>query len=80
MCGVARDRNKYTYDRDGNRLTKVNSLNSAFNEVYTYDGLNQVASFNRGSGARTQSFDYDALGNRDGVTTNGSTQTYTANK
>ena len=47
MCGVARDRNKYTYDRDGNRLTKVNSLNSAFNEVYTYDGLNQVASFKR---------------------------------
>jgi RHS repeat-associated protein len=77
---VDKDRNKYTYDRDSNRLTKVNSVNSAFNEVYTYDGLNQVASFNRGSGARTQSFDYDALGNRDGVTTNGSTQTYTANR
>ena len=58
----------------------MNSVNSDFNEVYTYDGLNQLASFNRGSGARTQSFDYDALGNRDGVTTNGTTQTYTANK
>ncbi len=75
-----KDRFTYTYDRDGNRLTKTNALNSALNEVYTYDGLNQVASFNRGGGTRTQSFDYDALGNRDGVTTNGGTQTYTANK
>ena len=78
--GTDVDRNTYTYDRDSNRLTKTNVLNSAMNEVYTYDGLNQVASFDRGSGTRTQGFDYDALGNRDGVTTNGSTQTYTANK
>ncbi len=75
-----KDRNTYTYDRDGNRLTETNTLNSAFNETYTYDNLNQLASFNRNSGARTQSWDYDALGNWDSVTTDSTTQTRSANK
>ena len=39
-----------------------------------------AGSFNRNSGARTQSWDYDALGNWDSVTTNGSAQTRTANR
>jgi len=72
------DRFTYSYDRDGNRLTKTNSLNSAFNETYTYDGLNQIASFARTG--RTQSWGYDALGNFNTVTTNGVAQTRTANK
>jgi len=72
------DRFTYIYDRVGNRLTKNNSLNSAFNETYTYDGLNQIASFARTG--RTQSWGYDALGNFNTVTTNGIAQTRTANK
>ncbi len=78
--GTATDRFSYTYDRDSNRLTKGNSVNTAFNEVYTYDSLNQLSSFNRGSGSHTQSWDYDALGNWDSVTTDAATQTSTANK
>jgi RHS repeat-associated protein len=74
------ERTLYGYDRNGNRTSRTNSVNSAYSEAYTYDGLNQLASFDRNSGARTQSWDYDALGNWDGVTTNGSTQTRTHNK
>jgi YD repeat-containing protein len=65
-------------------------VNSAFGEVYTYDGLNQLASFDRGTlngtktgitgtVARSQSWGYDALGNWDSVTTDSSTQTRSAN-
>lgn len=78
--GTSLDEFSYTYDRDGNRLTRGNAVNTAFNETYGYDSLNQLTSFTRGGTTRTQAFDYDALGNRDGVTTNGTTQTYTANK
>ena len=78
--GVTTDEFSYTYDRDSNRLTKGNTVNTAFSETYTYDNLNQLASFNRGSGAYTQSFNYDPLGNRNSVVTDGATQTYTANK
>jgi RHS repeat-associated protein len=75
------ERTQYTYDRDGNRTARTNTVNSAYNEAYTYDGLNQLATFNRNSGARTQSWDYDAVGNWDSVTTNGgSPQTRTHNR
>ena len=72
------DRFTYTYDRDGNRLTKGNSVNAAFNESYSYDNLNQLSSFTRGS--HSQSWDFDALGNWDSVTTAGTTQTRSHNK
>jgi RHS repeat-associated protein len=72
------DRFTYSYDRNGNRQTKGNSLNSNFNESYSYDGLNQLSSFARSNGD-SQSWDYDALGNWDSVTTNGTTQTRSAN-
>jgi RHS repeat-associated protein len=79
--GGDQDRHQYAYDRNGNRVSKTNTLTSAYSEAYTYDGLNQLATFNRNSGARTQSWDYDALGNWDSVTTNGgSPQTRTHNK
>jgi YD repeat-containing protein len=76
--GVSVDRYQYTYDRDGNRLTKSNALNSSLNESYSYDGLNQLTGYSKTGTAK--SWDYDALGNWDGVTTNGSTQTRTANR
>jgi len=74
------DQATYTYDRNGNRTAEGNGVNSAYDESYTYDGLNQLTGFDPGSGTRTQDFDYDALGNRESVTTNSTTQTYTANK
>ena len=72
------DRFTYTHDRNGNRLTKGNSVNTAFNESYSYDNLNQLTNFIRGSYA--QSWDFDALGNFDSVTTAGTTQTRSHNK
>jgi RHS repeat-associated protein len=72
------ERTQYSYDRDSNRTARTNTVNAAFSETYTYDNLNQIASFARGS--HTQSWDYDALGNWDSVTTDGSTQSRTANK
>lgn len=89
--GAATDRFQYGYDRDNNRTYRDNLVNPAFGEVYTYDGLNQVASFKRGtlnagktdvtgSPSRTQTWDYDAVGNWDGVTTDGTGQSRTANK
>jgi hypothetical protein len=79
---TATDRFQYGYDRDSNRLFRDNLVNTAFGELYSYDGLNQLVSFDRGtlnggrtaisgSPARSQDWDYDALGNFDSVTTNG---------
>jgi RHS repeat-associated protein len=77
-AGTSTDRFTYSYDRNGNRLTKGNALNSAFSETYSYDGLNQLSSFARGNGD-SQSWNFDSLGNWDSVTTNGTTQTRSAN-
>ena len=74
MTSAATDRFQYGYDRDGNRLYRDNLVNAAFGEFYAYDGLNQLASFDRGTlnstktgitgtVARSQAWAYDALGN-----------------
>jgi RHS repeat-associated protein len=77
--GIATDRFQYTYDRDGNRTSTINVVNSAFDETYTYDGLNQLATYAQGA-SHSQDFDYDSLGNFDSVTTDGgSPVTRTAN-
>ncbi len=76
--GTAKDRLQYTYDAMGNRTLRANVVNSAFDETYTYDALNQLLSFARGSDA--QSYDFDAVGNWESVTTNGTTQTRGHNK
>ncbi|MDB5313221.1 MAG: hypothetical protein JWO38_7423, partial [Gemmataceae bacterium] len=81
---------QYGYDADGNRLWRNDTVNTAFGELYTYDGLNQLASFARGTlngtktgisgtASRTQSWGYDALENMTSVTTNGTAQTRSAN-
>ncbi|OWK38392.1 RHS repeat-associated core domain-containing protein [Fimbriiglobus ruber] len=83
---------QYGYDADGRVLSRIDGVNAAFGEMYTYDGLNQLASFARGTVADvgpgvgllgtsvdSQSWAYDALGNWTGVTTNGTTQTRTTN-
>jgi RHS repeat-associated protein len=85
------DRFQYGYDRDGNVLWRNNLVNTAFGELYAYDNLNQLTSFQRGtlnsthtgllgSASRSQSWSPDALGNFSGVTTNGTQQTRTANQ
>ena len=85
------DRYQYGYDRDGNRLYKDNKVIASLSEVYTYDSLNQLASYKlgtlngtktdvTGSPSNSQSWDYDAVGNWDSVTTNSTTQTRSANK
>ena len=74
------DRITYTYDRNGNRLSRNNALAAAFSETYTYDALNQLSSFARTGGSTTsQQWQFDALGNWTGLTTNGVTQNRTAN-
>ncbi|WP_161968070.1 RHS repeat domain-containing protein [Fimbriiglobus ruber] len=81
---------QYGYDADGNVLWRNDTVNTAFGEVYTYDGLNQLATFARGTlngtktgisgtASATQSWTPDALGNFTSVTTNGTAQSRTAN-
>jgi RHS repeat-associated protein len=67
----------YTYDRDGNRLTRTNTLKTTFNEQYGYDGFNQLTSFTRNT--HTQSWSLDGLGNWASFTNDANTQTRTHN-
>jgi RHS repeat-associated protein len=84
------DEFQYGYDAVGNRLYRNNTVNTAFGELYTYDALNQLATFQRGtlnstktgltgSASASQSFSTDAVGNFTSVTTNGTAQTRSAN-
>ncbi len=88
---TAKDRFYYGYDRDGNRLYKENALSSADSELYAYDNLNQITSMQRGTlngtktgltgaATRSQAWDFDALGNFDSQTTNGTAQSRSHNK
>ena len=43
------DRYQYGYDRDGNRLYKDNKVIASLSEVYTYDSLNQLATYKLGT-------------------------------
>ena len=89
--GTSTDRFQYGYDPDGDVLWRNNLVNPAMGELYTYDGLNQLTSFQRGTLNSTdtgivgtpsvsESWTYDALGNWLTVTTNGTEQTRTANQ
>ena len=81
--GTVTDDFTYTYDRDGNRLFRRNTIRPDFNEQYTdmsgaYDPLNRMTGFSRGS--HTQTWGLDALGNWTKLTTDGAqTQTRTFN-
>ena len=81
-AGTAPDRFQYGYDRDGNRLSGTTWSTRRSASCTRYDGLNQLASFDRGtlnggktgltgSASRSQDWDYDALGNWDALTTGG---------
>ncbi|WP_162668091.1 polymorphic toxin-type HINT domain-containing protein [Gemmata massiliana] len=88
--GTATDRFQYGYNQAGSRTYRDNLVNTALGEVYTYDALNQLTGYSRGTlngtktgitgtASRNQTWDYDAVGNWDSVTTNGTAQTRTAN-
>ena len=65
---------KYTYNSDGNQITKTNALNNDTTS-YTYDGLNRLTKETQtGVGAFTNTYTYDDFNNRsqaalDGVAT-----------
>jgi hypothetical protein len=80
--GTALDRFQCGYDRDSNRLWRDNLVATAMGELYGYDNLNQLTSFDRGtlngtktgltgSASRSQDFDFDALGNWGSLTNDG---------
>lgn len=83
--GSHTDRFQYGYDRNDNRLYRENLIDATFSELYEYDLLNQLTSFERGelngtkdaivgTPSRSQSWDFDALGNFTNQTTDGVTQ------
>ncbi len=85
------DEFQYGYDQDGNVLWKLNTVNTAYSELYTYDNLNQVATMQRGTlnsgktgltggASYSQSWTPDALGNFTTVTTNGTAVNNTVNQ
>jgi RHS repeat-associated protein len=63
------DRFQYTYDRDSNRLSRTNVVNTSFNESYSYDNLNQLTNFTRGT--HTIAWSLDPVGNFASTTTDG---------
>jgi len=71
------DEFKYALDLVGNRTAITNVVNSSFNQSFTYDNLDQLLTFTQGT--HTQNFGYDAVGNATSVTTDGTTQTRSAN-
>ncbi len=81
---------QYRYDRDSNVLYMKNTVSTGNSELYGYNGLSELTSFERGtlngsdngiSGTPSinETWTLDALGNWLSVTVNGSTQTRTAN-
>jgi RHS repeat-associated protein len=79
------------YDADGDVLYRQNAVDAAFSELYQYDNLNQLTSYQRGtlnaaktglvgSPSDSQGWNLDAMGNFNAVTTNGAQQTRTANQ
>ena len=86
--GATVDGFTYTYDADGNVLSRRNTVLPGQSELYTYDGLNRLTGLARGTlnsagtavtgtPTGTESWQLDALGNWTGNTVNSSTTTRT---
>jgi RHS repeat-associated protein len=75
---VVLDHYSYTYDRAGNRTARANVLHSAFDEEYTYDSIDRLASATRADDF-DQSWTLDGLGNFAEFDDDGESQTRTAN-
>jgi YD repeat-containing protein len=89
--GQSTDRFQMGYNQDGDVLYRQNLVDAVMSELYQYDNLHQLTSFQRGqlngthdgivgTPSASQSWTPDALGNFTSVTTNGSTQTRTSNQ
>jgi YD repeat-containing protein len=83
--GGALEEYGYGYDRGGNRLYRQDLQHSGSDDLYTYDGLSQLATFQRGmlnashtgltgAASHSQVWTPDALGNFTQVQTDGQTQ------
>jgi RHS repeat-associated protein len=81
------DRYKYGYDQDGNRVWENNLTSSTADQLFTYDGLNQITHFQQGTLNSThtaltgtasldQSWIYDSLGNWLTMTDNAHSMTF----
>ena len=76
---------QYGYDKDSNVLYRNDVFNTAMSELYSYDSLGQITTFERGtlnsghtaitSPSVSETWTYDALGNhtQDSTTTTGTT-------
>ena len=76
--GMSADNFTYTYDNNSNVASENNLLNTAYSQTFTYDPLNRLASNTLG-GVANQSWTLDSQGNWSSYTSNGVTQTQTAN-
>ena len=68
----------YTLDKVGNRRSKTQNGINPLTENYNYDAVDQLIEAKYGT-ARTVGYQYDAVGNRQWVSDNGTTAHYTAN-
>jgi len=73
-----RDEYNYAFDRAGNRVQRLNALEAAVDQLYEYDGLNQLVSTERGSGY-LQVWELDGLGNWSSFDDDGTVQTRATN-
>lgn len=87
-AGTSSVRLQYQYDRAGNAIARHDLVDAALSELYEYDPLDRLVSFQRGvlsastpggpldritSPTLQQSWDLDALGNWSGTATGGAT-------
>jgi RHS repeat-associated protein len=90
VSGTSVDRFQYGYDRNSNVLYKNDLVNSPSGELFGYDNLNQLTSFQRGTLNSThtaitgtpsvnETWGFDAVGNRTSNTVGSSTTTESAN-
>ena len=76
--GQSTDNFTYSYDGNSNVTAENNLLDTAYSQTFTYDPLNRVSSSTLG-GVANQSWTLDSQGNWSSFTSNGTTQTQTAN-
>ena len=77
-AGTTVDGYTYSFDSNSNVTAENNVLNSAYSQTFTYDPLNRLAGNTLG-GVANQSWTLDSQGNWSSYTSNGTTQTQTAN-
>ena len=68
----------YSYDANSNSTGAYNRMDNAYSQYFTYDPLNRLSSYTQ-PGSPTQSWTLDSQGNWSSYTSNGITQTQTAN-